>query len=323
MGAQRPAVPVGDLVELAGCLLAPGPLGGPVRGVDQGRRTGLARLGGRVVAQVGGEEHVDPGGAHLVEEAVAGAAAHRDGTDRGVRVARDPQAGGRPRQPVRGPRGELRQRQGRVQLAQPAQPAAPRGVGRVGYERAGDPQVHGRGERVGDAGVGPVGVGVGDEQRGAVADQVVHDAALEAGRADGRDRGRTAQVERVVGDQQVGADPYRLVDDLLHRVDGEQHAGHLGGRIAADQADRVPGLGQLRRPEGVEGGGDVGDCGHGRKVTRPRRAPGKGAHGGAQRPRRRSRFAKADTLTGEPPALALIVRKYENYGPVPEVDDII
>jgi len=66
---------------------------------------------------------------------------------------------------------------------------------------------------------------------------------------------RTAQVQRVVGDQQIRADPYRLVDDLLHRVDGEKHPADLGGRVAAHQADGVPGLRELGRPEGVESGG--------------------------------------------------------------------
>lgn len=83
---------VGDLVELGGGLLAPGPLGGPVRGVDQSERAVLGRLGDRVVAQVGGEERVHARRTYVFEEAVAGAAADRDGTDEGVRVARDPYA---------------------------------------------------------------------------------------------------------------------------------------------------------------------------------------------------------------------------------------
>jgi hypothetical protein len=221
-----------------------------------------------VVAQVGGQEDIGAGRADLLEEAVAGAAADRDGTDRGFRVPRDPQAAGGTGQAVRGAGGELGQRHGRVQLAQPAQAPAPLGVGRVGHQGAGDAQVEGGGEGVGDAGVGAVGVGVGDQQGDAAADQGVDDAALEAGRADRRDRGRTAQVERVVGDQQVGADADRLVGDLGQRVHREQHAPHLGVRVAADRADRVPGLGQLGGPESVEGGDDIGHSGHGRKITR-------------------------------------------------------
>lgn len=229
-----------------------------------------------MVPQVGGEEGVDAGRADLGEQAVARAAADRDRTDGAVGVAGHPHAAGGARQVARGPRGELGEGQRRVECAQPAQAAAAGRVGRVGYERAGDAQVQSGGERVGDPGVGPVGVGVRHQQRDAAADQVVHHPALETGRADRCDGGGAAQVQRVVGDEQVRAEPYRLVDDLLDGVDGEQHAGDLGGRISADQADGVPRLGQLRRPEGVESGEDVGErgCGHVTKVTRRAGRPG-------------------------------------------------
>lgn len=49
---------VGDLIELRGGQLAPRPLGGPVRGVEQRERSLCAGLGHRVVAQVRGEEGV-------------------------------------------------------------------------------------------------------------------------------------------------------------------------------------------------------------------------------------------------------------------------
>lgn len=90
---------VGKRVELGGRLLAPGLLGGPVRGVDEAERRVLHGLGRRVVAQVGGEEGVDARGAHGVEEAVAGTAADGDGADERLRVAGQPDAlrgGGEP-----------------------------------------------------------------------------------------------------------------------------------------------------------------------------------------------------------------------------------
>lgn len=240
VGPQTPAVALGDRVELRGGLLAPGPLGGPVGGVDEGERALLAGLGRRVVAQVGGEEGVHAGGADLLEEAVAGAAADGDGTDQRVRVARGADALRGRRQPGRGAGRELAEGLGVVQLADPAEAPAPGRVGGIGHERAGDAQVEGAREGVGDTGVGGVGVGVGDVQRDVVLDQRVHDAALEG---TGLDGGGAAQVEGVVGDEQVGAQFHRLVDDLLYGVDGEQHPGDLGIGVAADGADGVPLLG--------------------------------------------------------------------------------
>lgn len=78
---------LGNRVELCGGLLAPGPFGSPVGGVDEGERALLAGLGHRVVAQVGGEEDVHARRPDLVEEAVAGAAADGDAADLRVRVA--------------------------------------------------------------------------------------------------------------------------------------------------------------------------------------------------------------------------------------------
>ncbi len=89
---QVPAAAVGDLVELGGGQFAPGPLGGPVGRVDEAERGVLDGLGGRVVAQVGGEERVDARRAHGVEQAVAGAAADGDPADRRVGVAGDADA---------------------------------------------------------------------------------------------------------------------------------------------------------------------------------------------------------------------------------------
>lgn len=176
---QVPAVPVGDLVELGGGQFAPGPLGGPVGRVDEADRGVLDGLGGRVVAQVGGEERVDAGRAHGVEQAVAGAAADGDPADRRVEVARDADALGGGGQPLGGTCGERAERLRRVHLADPAEAV-------LRYEGAGHAQAEGAGEGVGDAGVGGVGVGVRDVQGDAVPDEGVDDAALEVGGRDGR-----------------------------------------------------------------------------------------------------------------------------------------
>lgn len=121
---------VGKRVELRGRLLAPGPLGGPVRGVDQAERRLLHGLGHRVVAQIGGEEGVDAGGSYGVEEAVAGSAADDDGAHEGLRVAGRPDALRGGGEPGSGPGGEGGQGLGVVQLADPAESAP--AVGSVG-----------------------------------------------------------------------------------------------------------------------------------------------------------------------------------------------
>ncbi len=122
----------------------------------------------------------------------------------------------------------------------------------------------GGGARGGQGGYGGgVGVGVGDVQRDVVLDQRVHDPSLEVG---GRDRGRPPQIERVVGDQQVGAELHRLVDDLLDGVDGEQHPGDLLAGVAHHRADRVPGLGPLGGPQVLQRGDDFRQTGHGPRL---------------------------------------------------------
>lgn len=215
-----------------------------------------------MVAQVGGQIRVHARGPHLLEEAVAGPAAHRDGTDRRGRVACDPQSRGSGGQPAGGLCGEFGQAQRVVERTDPAEAAAALGVGRVGHQRAGDPQAHRGGQRVGDAGVGAVGVGVRHVEADAGPDQVVDDLPFEAGAADRGDRGGAAQIQRVVGDQQAGAGRDRLVHDLLDGVDGEEDPADVRGGVAAHQAHGVPRLGQCRGPESVEGGGDVGEAGH-------------------------------------------------------------
>lgn len=282
---------VGNRVELRGGLLAPGPLGGPVRGVDQAERRVLDGLGGRVVAQVGGEEGVHTGGAYGVEEAVAGAAAHRDPAHEGVRVAGQPDALRGGGQPCGGAGGEVAEGLGVVELADPAETPAAAGVGGIRHEGAGGAQVEGAGEGVGDAGVGGVGVGVRDVQGDVLLDQVVHDPALEGG---GGDRRRAAQVERVVGDDQLGAEGPGLLGDLPHRVDGEEDAVHLRLRVAADGADRVPSFGPLGGPEGVELGDDFRQTGHGGKATCPRYSA---VPGGEYRPEHRGRAPRRSAVS--------------------------
>lgn len=136
----------------------------------------------RVVPQVRGEEGVDTRGAHLVEEAVPGAAADRDGPHQRLGVARDTDALRGGGQPLGDPRGQLAHGQRVVQLTDAAEATAPLGVGGVRHEGSYDPQVKRPGEGVADARIGTVGVGVGDVQRDVVLDQRVHDTALEGRR---------------------------------------------------------------------------------------------------------------------------------------------
>lgn len=241
-----------------------------MRRVEQRERTVGAGFGRRVVAQVRGEEGVHARGAYVVEEAVAGAAADRDGPYEGLGVARDTDALRGGGQPLGGAGGEFADGERVVQLTDAAEAPAAFRVGRVRHEGAYDPEVERAREGVGDSRIGAVGVRVGDVQRDVVLDQGVHGAALEGV---GRDRRRTAKVERVVGDEQAGAQFHRLVDDVLDGVDGEQYARDLLVGVAADRADRVPSLGPLRGPEGVERGDDFRQTGHGERLPGSRRSP--------------------------------------------------
>ncbi len=252
-------------------------------GVDEDERRVLAGLGRRVVAQVGGEVRVDAGRPYGVEQAVAGAAAdgdRADGRAAGGSGGADPLRGGG--EACGGQLGELGDAQGPFELADAAQAPAARRVAGVGHEGSRDAQPEGGGEGVGDAGVGAVRVGVGDVEGDPVADERVHDAALERVGRDGRG---APQVERVVGDEEVGAEADGLVHDRGDRVDGEQHPPDLGVRVTADRADGVPALGPFAGPEGVEGGGHVGESGHAPRLPasrerasgEPFRSPGGGA----------------------------------------------
>jgi hypothetical protein len=107
---------------------------------------------------------------------------------------------------------------------------------------------------------------VGDVQRRPGRQQPVHDPALRRGR---RHRRGAAQVERVVGEQQVEAAGHHLVDDRLDRVHREQHPADRRLRVAADQPDGVPVLRQRRRVEALERGDHVGQAGGHGATVRP------------------------------------------------------
>ena len=125
-------------------------------------------------------------------------------------------------------------------------------------QRAARRQPERGGQRVGDAGVGGVGVGVRGEQRRTGADQPVHQRALRGVRADPV---HPAQQQRVVRHQQLRTEVEGLVDGLRDRVDGDQHARHLVGRVAADQPDGVPALRESRRVRRLQRGDGVGQPG--------------------------------------------------------------
>ena len=119
------------------------------------------------------------------------------------------------------------------------------------------------GEAVVDAGAGGIGVGVRREQGHPTTDEGVDDPALRGVRRDG---GHPPHEQRMVHDQHLRAEPHGLVGDRLRAVEGEGHLAYLVGRVAADQADGVPALGERGRVGGVEDGTDVTDGSHGPQV---------------------------------------------------------
>ena len=68
---------------------------------------------------------------------------------------------------------------------------------------------------------------------------------------------RTAQQQRVVGDEQPRAVFYGFVSGGGEGINGEVHVPHGGGGAPADQPGCVPPGGQLRRVEVVEGGNNL------------------------------------------------------------------
>ena len=112
------------------------------------------------------------------------------------------------------------------------------------------------GQRVGDAGVGRVGVGVRGEQRRARAHEAVHERAL---RCVGADAVHAPQQQRMVGDEQLGAARDGLVDRLRDHIDGHEHRPQLLRGVAAHQPDRVPFGGELGRVSRVQRGKRIPD----------------------------------------------------------------
>lgn len=145
--------------------------------------------------------------------------------------------------------------------------AGPR-AGRSRCQRVDLAQAERGGERVADARVGHVGVGVRGEQRDTGPDQGRHHAP-----AGGRlgDRVRAAQEQGMVRDQQLGA-TRRLGGDGGRRIDREQDVGHGGVQVTDREAHRVPRLRPGRREACFENGDAVTDRrtngGHPRDPTR-------------------------------------------------------
>ena len=223
-----------------------------------------------MVSQVGGEEGVHPGGARVVEVAVARAAADRDGVDHAVRVtcrAYAPGGGGQRAGRVPGQLGQGHR------LRQPADPADPTPLpgGRTGGarpERAQVGQSQPGGERVGDARIGHVGVGVRDVEGDVALDQPVDDPPLVRGR---RHRRHPTQQQRMVGDDQIRPLLQRLGDGLRHAVDHAQHPTDRRRRLAEHQSDPIPLLGPGRRVAPIQRGHHIGHA---------RRLGSSYAHGG-------------------------------------------
>ena len=278
--AQVPSLAVGDLVELGGGQLAPGPFGGPMRRVEQ-----------REGAVGAGRMNSDAGWWRRSAVRKASTPAARTSSKR---LSPEPPltaivrtgASGSPATlmpcAVAGSRSAARAASSRTVIGWSSSQTRPRPRRPSGSVGSG---TNGRTTRRSSAparasetpGSARVRVGVGDMQRDVVLDQRVHHAALEGG---GRDRRRTAQIEGMVGDQQIGAQLHRLVHDLPDRVDGEEDPCDLLVGVAHDGADRVPGLGPLGGPQVLQRGDDFRQTGHGqrlpgcsRRLNRCRRRP--------------------------------------------------
>ena len=123
-------------------------------------------------------------------------------------------------------------------------------------DRVGVTQTETRGEHVAGAVGDDVCSGVRRIQGHAAADQPREQRTLVAVLRDAR---HAAQKQRMVRDQQVGAELDRFVDGGGDRVDGEQDALDLAPRIAGDETGRIPALGTGERPELLDGVADGGE----------------------------------------------------------------
>ncbi len=95
-----------------------------------------------------------------------------------------------------------------------------------------------------------MGVVLGD----AGADEFRDGPALESVGCHGGD---PAQQQRVMGEEEVGSQVFRLLDDGVHRVEGEVDVGDLSSWVSDSESDAVPGLGVGRRPKRVADADDV------------------------------------------------------------------
>ena len=237
-----------------------GPLGGPVRGVEQRRAAVGQVLAGRVVAQVGGEVGVDAGGRRVGQEP-------SPAPPQTATVSITPRRGRPP--PVRPRPSAGSARAARTRRARPASsaPAAGR-PGRCPGRRRGSSGA------AGAAGAGrrrPSRAASASETPGLATSALVcaTNSAMPAliSRCTmrplyvvGATDGHPAQQQRMVRDDQVGADGERLRDGLRHAVDDAQHPAHR--RRPARRAPGRPGprLGPGRRVPPVEVGHHVGDA---------------------------------------------------------------
>ena len=89
------------------------------------------------------------------------------------------------------------------------------------------------------------------EQCDVVLDEVGDDAAL---RGVGCDAADAAQQQRMVHKQQVRLQLHGLGSGLEHGIHCEQDPAHGSVRLACHQADGIPALGAIRRPQPLDRG---------------------------------------------------------------------
>ncbi|MCX5654826.1 MAG: hypothetical protein NTY65_09290 [Planctomycetota bacterium] len=69
--------------------------------------------------------------------------------------------------------------------------------------------------------------------------------------------------QRMVDDEAVGPCALGLGARLVGGVECHEHPPHGPGGVAQQEADVVPLLGLAKRREAIDGGQNVGNCGHG------------------------------------------------------------